>query len=102
MLCFSITRTSRMTRSCRAYLSFTEEIRTSKFRSAPRRWQSMVMSSESSIRFGRSESQRSAIKSEQLLVLHLEGLHRRREGRLQESLLSYDDIPTLLLTGTRY
>src|SRR5437762_219696 len=101
MRCSLITSTCQMIRSSRAYFSFTGQIRTSKYQSAPRRWQSMVMSLEFSIRFGRSESQRSGIKLEQLLPLQLEELHRRQEGRLQESLFSYDAHPDALLACTR-
>src|SRR2546430_8784561 len=90
MLCSLTTSTCQMTRSCRACLGFTGEIRTSRSQSAPRRWQSTVMSSESSTRFDQSESQRSAIRLEQLPPLRLAVLRRRPEGRLQESLLSYE------------
>src|SRR5213593_4843317 len=68
MLCSLTTSTCQMTRSCRACLGFTGEIRTSRSQSAPRRWQSTVMSSESSTRFDQSESQRSAIRLEQPLL----------------------------------
>src|SRR4029453_7049326 len=100
-----------MTKSCRAYLSFIGEIRTSKFRSAPRRWQSTVTSLESSTRLGRSESQRSAIKSEQLQPLRLQvprrrqvlHHHRRPNPKITGAVsLLRRNIPTLLLTGTRY
>src|SRR5437762_6949269 len=73
-----------MTRSCHAYFSCTAQIRISKSRSAQRRWPSTVMSSDCSTRFARSESRRSAIRLEQLLVLrlavlrqHLGVLHHR-------------------------
>jgi len=90
MLCSLTTSTCQMTRSCRACLGFTGEIRTSRSQSAPRRWQSTVMSSESSTRFDQSESQRSAIRLEQPPPLRLAVLRRRPEVRLQESLLSYE------------
>src|SRR5205807_8213252 len=68
-----------MTKSCPAYFSFTEQIRTSKSRSAQRRWPSTAMSSESSTRFARSESRRSAIRLGRLLPPRLEVLHHRLE-----------------------
>ena len=95
MLSSLTTSTCQMIRSCRACFSFTGEIRTSRSRSAPRRWQSTVMSSESSTRFAPSESQRSAIRLEQLPPLRLAVLHRHPEGRLQESLLSDDRRPDI-------
>src|SRR5881409_5786 len=78
MRCSSITSTWQTTKSCHAYFSFTGQIRISKSRSAQRRWQFTVMSSDSSTRFARSESQRSCIRLEQLLVLRLQVLRRRQ------------------------
>ncbi len=95
MLCSLTTSTCQMTRSCRACLGFTGEIQTSRSQSAPRRWQSTVMSSESSTRFDQSESQRSAIRLEQPPPLRLAVLRRRPEVRLQKSLLSDDRRPDI-------
>ncbi len=69
--CFSITSTSQKTKSSRGFLNSTGEIRTSKSRSAQLRRPCTAMSSESSIKFGRSELQKWGIKSGQPLVPRL-------------------------------
>src|SRR5215831_15352654 len=77
MPCSLITSGSQMTKSCRVYFSFTGQIRTSKSRSARHRWPSTATSLESWTRFGRSESQKSAIRFEQHLPQWLAVLRRR-------------------------
>src|SRR6266536_2404472 len=78
MRCSLTTSTWKTAKSCRAYFSFTGQIRISRSRSAQRRWLSTAMSLDYSTRSGQSESRRWAIRLGQLLALRRQVLRRRQ------------------------